>query len=180
MKRTTIAALALMAGTAMAQAQNPAAGDLNRRMIERRAVEAVIWGMPAVNTDLMLDEMVKTDGKPGQVIYWGQPLDWRNQTLTPNPPTRSISWRSSTPRLRTPSWSTCRRPTRTARSTAISSPSGRPRWKTPDCSASIRARASNSHPAAGLPGKVPDGYERLASDLRRLLADPLEPEEPRR
>ena len=70
----------------MAQAQNPAAGDLNRRMIESRAAEAVIWGMPAVNYDLMLQEMLtKTDGKVGQVIYWGRPLDWHNQTLTPNP-----------------------------------------------------------------------------------------------
>jgi hypothetical protein len=60
--------------------------DLNRRMIERRAVEAVIWGIPAVNTDLMRQQMLtKTNGKVGQVIYWGRPLDSRNQTLTPNP-----------------------------------------------------------------------------------------------
>src|ERR1700748_2565689 len=51
-----------------------------------RAVEAVIWGMPAVNYDLMLQEMLtKTAGKVGEVIYWGRPLDWHNQTLTPNP-----------------------------------------------------------------------------------------------
>src|SRR5215470_14226785 len=62
------------------------ASDLNRRMVESRAAEAVIWGMPAVNYDLMLQEMLtKTDGKVGQVIYWGRPLDWHNQTLTPNP-----------------------------------------------------------------------------------------------
>jgi hypothetical protein len=54
--------------------------------IERRAVEAVIWGMPAVNYDLMLQEMLgKTSGKVNQVVYWGRPLDWKNQTLTPNP-----------------------------------------------------------------------------------------------
>jgi len=51
-----------------------------------RAVEAVIWGMPAVNYDLMLEEMLtKTPGRVGQVIYWGRPLDSKNQTLTPNP-----------------------------------------------------------------------------------------------
>ena len=56
--------------------------------MERRAVEAVIWGMPAVNYDLMLQEMLDaTDGEPNQVIYWGRPLDWMNQTLTPNPDT---------------------------------------------------------------------------------------------
>jgi hypothetical protein len=54
-------------------------------MIERRAVEAVVWGMPAVNYDLMLQEMLKAGGKPNQVIYWGRPLDATNQTLTPNP-----------------------------------------------------------------------------------------------
>lgn len=62
--------------------------DLKRRSIQRRAVEAVIWGMPVVNYDLMLQEMLtKTPGKVNQVIYWGKPLDWRNQTLTPNPDT---------------------------------------------------------------------------------------------
>ena len=62
------------------------AKDLDRRVIERRAFEAVIWGMPAVNYDLMLQEMLdKTDGKVNQVVYWGRPLDANNQTLTPNP-----------------------------------------------------------------------------------------------
>jgi hypothetical protein len=55
-------------------------------IIKCRAMEAVIWGMPAVNYDLMLQEMLsKTPGKVGQVIYWSRPLDWHNQTLTPNP-----------------------------------------------------------------------------------------------
>jgi hypothetical protein len=60
--------------------------DLARRVIERRAVEAVIWGMPAVNTDLMLQEMLtKVKGKVNQIVYWSRPLNWKNQTLTPNP-----------------------------------------------------------------------------------------------
>jgi hypothetical protein len=55
-------------------------------VIEQRAFEAVIWGMPAVNYDLMLQEMfTKTSGKVNEVVYWGRPLDWHNQTLTPNP-----------------------------------------------------------------------------------------------
>jgi hypothetical protein len=59
---------------------------LQRSHIRRRAVEAAVWGMPAVNTDLMRQEMLsKTTGKPNQFIYWGRPLDWHNQTLTPNP-----------------------------------------------------------------------------------------------
>ena len=64
------------------------ASDLIERTLHRRAVEAVIWGMPAVNYDLMLQEMLtKTAGKQNQVIYWGRALDWHNQTLTPNPDT---------------------------------------------------------------------------------------------
>jgi hypothetical protein len=61
--------------------------QIANRIVEGRAAEAVIWGMPAVNTELMYDEMVKAGGKPGEVIYWGKPLDWHNQTLTPNPDT---------------------------------------------------------------------------------------------
>jgi hypothetical protein len=61
-------------------------GSVNDSLVHSRAVEAVIWGMPAVNYDLMLQEMLtKTQAKVGQVIYWGRPLDWHNQTLTPNP-----------------------------------------------------------------------------------------------
>lgn len=67
-------------------AQNSSAEGLNRRTIERRAVEAVIWGMPAVNTDLMLQEMLtKTKAKVNEIVYWSRPVDSRNQTLTPNP-----------------------------------------------------------------------------------------------
>ena len=86
--RSPIALLLLVCAMASAQAQNYSADDLARRTIERRAVEAVIWGMPAVNYDLMLQEMLtKTPGKVNQIIYWGRPLDWHNQTLTPNPDT---------------------------------------------------------------------------------------------
>ncbi|WP_426239775.1 DUF1254 domain-containing protein [Pararhizobium sp. DWP1-1-3] len=60
--------------------------ELAGRTIERRAVEAAIWGIPAVNYDLMLQEMLaKTKGKVNQIVYWSRPLDWHNQTLTPNP-----------------------------------------------------------------------------------------------
>jgi hypothetical protein len=63
-----------------------ATAQLEQRALHRRAVEAAIWGMPAVNYDLMLQEMLtKTPSKVGQVIYWGRPLDSKNQTLTPNP-----------------------------------------------------------------------------------------------
>ena len=67
-------------------AQAFSADDLARRSIERRAVEAVIWGMPAVNYHLMYQEMVhKAKGDFNQIVYWSRLLDWKNQTLTPNP-----------------------------------------------------------------------------------------------
>jgi len=63
------------------------AEDLARRTVERRAVEAVIWGMPAVNFDLMYQAFVGIKGGPNQIAYWSRPLAWKNQTLTPNPDT---------------------------------------------------------------------------------------------
>ena len=51
-----------------------------------RAIEAVIWGMPAVNFDLMYQAAVR-DAKGGynSIIYWSGLQDWHLQTLTPNP-----------------------------------------------------------------------------------------------
>lgn len=64
------------------------ASDVATRTLERRAVEAMVWGMPAANYDLMRQEMLDTtDAEVNQVLYWGRPLDWMNQTLTPNPDT---------------------------------------------------------------------------------------------
>lgn len=54
--------------------------------VVRRGVEAAIWGMPAVNFELMYRELAeKLDGGYNQIVYWPGLLDWRNQTLTPNP-----------------------------------------------------------------------------------------------
>lgn len=88
MKLMVVAALGLLLAAPLVQAQDGPSAKIAQRSVERRAVEAVIWGMPAVNYDLMLQEMRDaTDGEPNQVIYWGRPLDWMNQTLTPNPDT---------------------------------------------------------------------------------------------
>jgi len=60
--------------------------ELADRAMQRRAVEAVIWGMPAVNYDLMRQTMLDvTSAKENEVLYWSRPADWKNQTLTPNP-----------------------------------------------------------------------------------------------
>ena len=62
-------------------------------MIHRRAVEAVIWGVPAVNFDLMYQAMVRdANAGPGSntIVYWSRLSDWKNQTLTPNPGAHEI------------------------------------------------------------------------------------------
>ena len=60
--------------------------QLAERTVHRRAVEAVIWGMPAVNYDLMYQVAVReAKGDFNQVIYWSRLPDWKIQTLTPNP-----------------------------------------------------------------------------------------------
>ncbi|WP_245298463.1 DUF1254 domain-containing protein [Sinorhizobium sp. A49] len=56
-----------------------------RGTVERRAIEAMIWGMPAVNLDLMCQAMLReTPARANQMLYWSRLLDWKNQTLTPN------------------------------------------------------------------------------------------------
>jgi hypothetical protein len=86
MRKPLISAFMLVSTAVPLHAQTSSPDDLNRRIIERRAFEAVVWGMPVVNYDLMVQEMLsKTSGKVNQVIYWGRPLDSKNQTLMPNP-----------------------------------------------------------------------------------------------
>jgi hypothetical protein len=78
----------LLAFVAQGRAQEFSAEELARRALERRAIEAVIWGMPAVNFDLMYQAMIR-DAKAGagsnKIVYWSKLSDWKNQTLTPNP-----------------------------------------------------------------------------------------------
>ena len=54
-----------------AKAASPfSAPQLAERALYRRAVEAVIWGMPALNYELMYQEMVrKVQGGFNQVLY---------------------------------------------------------------------------------------------------------------
>ncbi len=76
--------------TPMTTSKDYSAQDLAQRTLQRRAVESVIWGMPAVNFDRMYQAMVH-DAKGGEgsnkVVYWSRPSSWKNQTLTPNPDT---------------------------------------------------------------------------------------------
>ncbi|HEX5270412.1 MAG TPA: DUF1254 domain-containing protein [Gemmataceae bacterium] len=96
----TVAAGALlgwMAVSSVGQEKRPEPGTdpesaftparLAERALHRRAVEAVIWGMPAVNYECMLRAALANGAKANQVVYWSRPVNWKNQTLTPNPDT---------------------------------------------------------------------------------------------
>lgn len=100
---------------------NPAATwtpqQLAERTQRRRAVEAINWGMPAVNTELMFQAAYKAGAKVNQIVYWSRLLDWKNQTLTPNPDTLYLMPFFSTAESDRWSWR-FRRPTARARSPA--------------------------------------------------------------
>jgi hypothetical protein len=68
-----------------AMAQRISNEEVARRVIERRAMEAVIWGLPAVNYDLMFQAARQAKGGFNQIVYWSRLPDWKIQTLTPNP-----------------------------------------------------------------------------------------------
>ncbi|MCP9841969.1 DUF1254 domain-containing protein [Synechococcus sp. J7-Johnson] len=59
--------------------------EIKRQVLQHRAIEAIIWGMPAVNRDLMYQAMLReTACRDNQMLYWSRLLDWKTQTLTPN------------------------------------------------------------------------------------------------
>ena len=99
MKRTsTIAAFALSLAfgwplgfpTAVAQPTWKAA-ELEQRTIERRAVEAAIWGIPLVSVDAMRQAYFRDAGaKYNDIIYFSKPADWKFQFTTPNASTHYV------------------------------------------------------------------------------------------
>ncbi|SHL39936.1 DUF1254 domain-containing protein [Flavobacterium saccharophilum] len=59
--------------------------NFEEQIIYNRAIEAVIWGMPAVNSELLHESLIKAKGDYNQIVYWSALIDSKNQTLTPNP-----------------------------------------------------------------------------------------------
>src|SRR5262249_43754886 len=49
--------------------------------------EAVTGGMPAVNFDRMLQGAIANGAAANEMVYWSRPVNWKDQTLTPNPST---------------------------------------------------------------------------------------------
>jgi hypothetical protein len=84
---TALLAFGLLSNALAAPPQGFSAPELQRRSVERRAVEAVLWGMPAVNYERMLQAAAANGGALNQVVYWSRPVNAKNQTLTPNPDT---------------------------------------------------------------------------------------------
>jgi hypothetical protein len=85
---TAIVVVLAMHGLAThALAQETDFNQLAERALNGRAIEAVVWGMPAVNSQLMFDAAKKCGSDFNQIVYWSRPVTWKNQTLTPNPNT---------------------------------------------------------------------------------------------
>lgn len=59
--------------------------DIQEQVKYGRAVEAIVWSMPLVNFAAMYEAMTRdVKGEYNQIVYWSKPLNWKNQTLTPN------------------------------------------------------------------------------------------------
>jgi len=82
---TSIGLLLLLGVATMAFAKEDRSGKIEQRSIERRVTETAIWGIPAVNTDLMFQAAFKAGANVNQIVYWSKPMNWKNQLLTPNP-----------------------------------------------------------------------------------------------
>lgn len=59
--------------------------NVDELVIYSRAFNAVVWGMPAVNFELLHESLLKAKGDFNQIAYWSGLISSKNQTLTPNP-----------------------------------------------------------------------------------------------
>ncbi len=80
-----IGALAFGVDCTTTQAQSLTGAELNRRTVERRAVDAVIWGVPLVSEDAVKQAAFR-DGKANynDIVWWPKGGGWKNQSPTPN------------------------------------------------------------------------------------------------
>jgi hypothetical protein len=52
--------------------------NINEQLIYSRAIEAVNWGMPAVNYEPMYQAANKIGTAFNQIVYWSGLPDWKN------------------------------------------------------------------------------------------------------
>lgn len=94
-------AVALVALTSDVLAQDAVgrfdSADLTKRTLERRAVDAAIWGMPIVSFDVMRQGFFR-DAKAhyGDIMYWSRFSTWKNQTTTPDTSVRYVIFFTNT------------------------------------------------------------------------------------
>jgi hypothetical protein len=70
---------------------------MNTKQIQRRAVEAAIWGQPIVMFDAMRQAYFRdAKAKYNDIIWWSRGADWRSQNLTPNTVARYIFFHGNT------------------------------------------------------------------------------------
>jgi hypothetical protein len=76
---------------ANAYAQTFSSEELQRRTVDRRAVDAVIWGAPAVTLDMMRQAYFR-DAKASynDIVWWPKGAGWKNQSLDVNPSVRYL------------------------------------------------------------------------------------------
>ena len=72
MIRFALAMMAIFCTVPSSPAQDLSPSELHERAIHRRAVEAVIWGMPAVNFELMYQAAVQAGSNENHIVYWSR------------------------------------------------------------------------------------------------------------
>ena len=78
-------------------AQTFSSEELRRRTLERRAVDAAIWGMPIVSVHAMREAFFRdAKAKYNDIVFWSKPSDWQNQTTTPNASARYVYFNFNT------------------------------------------------------------------------------------
>jgi hypothetical protein len=85
-----IIGLLLLTQSAVAQTTTSLSSEeLHRRTVQRRAVDAVIWGLPLVGEDTVKQAYFR-DGKANynDIVWWPKGGGWKNQSPTPNVNTR--------------------------------------------------------------------------------------------
>ena len=92
-----VALLSLAQSVRAQQAKNFTPEELKARTVERRAIDAVIWGVPVVSLDMMRQAYFR-DGKAeyNDIIWWPKGATWKNQSLAANTIVRYIYFFSNT------------------------------------------------------------------------------------
>ena len=133
--------------------QSPARATM-QDAIERRAIEAAVWGMPIVSVDAMREAFFRDAGaKYGDIVFWSQPSDWQFP----------VHHAECVDVLRRNSISTCR--------TAPSSSRFRRRW-TPGCSARSSTPGRCQWPMSARRARTREGRQIFAATAGRYAGGP--------